>query len=204
MNHIVFPVIVMIALLSLAGFAGSGGIRKSNRQPGLSISARKLTSMSRDEVFRLLSRVEKLEEPELMMGAMCYEPVAIPYVLEYVCPECGEKTVYECDGSMTSQVLMDIATTRMLFQELDSLTQLDMTLDESSFCTFCRDDSVTEPALTLRVTWDDGSEHASSVFQEDLRMLIGLLSGRLDYSTSNDGTFPLKPQVERLRELLGV
>lgn len=194
-------VLILVAAVSAAGLAGAGGIRRAREDSR--ITARKVGSMSRDEMYRILARVEKLEEPELVMGAMCYEPVAMPYILEYVCPSCGEKTDYGYDSD-TFYSIQCISESRSIMMELDSLSELEMTLDESSFCSFCRSDTAQEPSLILRTTWDDGSTHSAAVTVEDLRMLSGLLSGRLDYSTTNDGTLPLKPQIERLRELLGI
>ena len=128
----------------------------------------------------------------------------MPSVLEYVCPDCGGKTVYGYDYSSSFYALQDIASARQIFAGLDSVSELEMSLDESSFCSECRSDSTGDPALVLRIVWDDGSTHEAPVSLEDLRMLTGFLSGGLEYSTSNDGTVPLKTGLDHLRELLGV
>ncbi len=194
-----FLVIVILAVVSLAGASTLAHIR---RKAPVVITAGKIGSMSRDQVLTLLSEVEKSKEPVPVMGAMCYEPVAVPNVMEYVCPECGGKTLYELYDDYYE--LEAVAEGRVLFAELQGLTSLSMSLDESSYCDFCRADSVSDPAMILTVTWDDGSTHSSGVGVEDLRMLIGLFSRSLEYSTWNEGTLPLRPSIDRLCEILGL
>ncbi len=192
---------MLVALVSTACLAGASVARKAGREGR--ITAGKAGSMDRDAIYRMLSRVEKMEEPELVMGAMCYEPVAMPAVAEYLCPVCGEKTVYDTSDD-AFYTITGLFETRALFAVLDSVSTLDMALDESSLCSACRSDSTTEPALVLRVTWDDGRTHSSPVTAEDLRMLTGFMSGRLDYVSVNDGTFPLRQNLDRIREILGM
>lgn len=194
----------LVALLLLSGYGLHRMISRSGesyaRRGGFSAS--KIGSMGREDVERLLDRIESAPEPESVFGAMCYEPVAIPSVVEYVCPLCGTKTVYAGYGE--SGLVLSLPEMRMLFDTLASLTRLEMALDETSLCSACRADSIEEPGFVLRVTWDDGSEHSSRVTADDLRMLVGLFSGDVSYRTSNDGSEPLRPSAGRLREILGL
>ncbi len=200
MNPLLLTVL-LVALVSTACLAGVSVARKSCGEGR--ITAGKAGSMNRDEIFRMLSRVEKMEEPAPVMGAMCYEPVAMPFVAEYVCPVCGEKTVYSrSDDSYYS--ITGLYETRALFATLDSVSTLEMTLDETSLCSACSADSDSTHALLLRVTWEDERTCAAPVTAEDLRMLIGFMSGRLDYETVNEGTLPLRQNLDRIREILGM
>lgn len=195
--------VLLAAVLLLSGYGVS---RKASRafEAGSRrgrLSASKIGTMSRADVEKLLDRIECVPEPESVIGAMCYEPVALPSVVEYLCPLCGTKTVYS--DYTESGLVLSIQETRMLFDTLSSLTRLEMVLDETSFCSECRD-SETEPGFVLRVTWEDGSEHAARVTPDDLRMLLGLFSGGTSYRTSNEGSVPLKPFSGRLRDILGL
>lgn len=200
MNPLLLTVLI-VALVSTACLAGASSARKAGREGR--ITAGKAGSMDRDEIYRMLARVEKMDEPELVMGAMCYEPVAMPAVAEYVCPVCGGKTVYGTSDD-AFYTISGLFETRALFTQLDSVSTLDMLLDESSLCSACRSGSTADPALVLSVTWDDGRTHSSPVTAEDLRMLLGFMSGRLDYESLNDGTYPLKQNLDRIREILGL
>lgn len=198
------PLLLLLLLASLASaayLAGSSGAGKAGRDGR--ITAGKAGSIGRDEIYRMLSRVEKMEEPELVMGAMCYEPVAMPAVTEYLCPVCCEKTVYDMSDD-AFYTINGLYETRALFGTLDSVSTLDMALDETSLCSACRSDSSAVPGLLLRVTWADGRTCASPVTAEDLRMLIGFMSGRLDYETVNEGTLPLRQNLDRIRGILGM
>lgn len=200
--NLIFAVIV--AVLILTGYGMSRAVSKAlgGASSRCRFSAVKIGNMGRAEVEKLLDRIEIVPEPEAVVGAMCYEPVALPPVVEYVCPVCGTKTDYNDYGE--SWRVLSVTEARMLFDTLTSLTRLQISLDETVFCSECRADSSAEPDLVLHVTWDDGSEHSSPVTTEDLRMLIGLFSGDVSYRTSNDGSAPLGPSAVRLREILGL
>jgi hypothetical protein len=156
--------------------------------------------MSRDEIVKMLDRVEASAEPEQVMGAMCYEPMALPDVMEYICPVCGQKTVYSDE---TTWMMYEIEASRQVFDQIRDVSRLDLALDETSFCSFCRPGE-TDHRIELLVTWDDGSASTSRVGTEDLRMLLGFLEGRLSYVTANDAEIPIRPSLERIEELLGV
>jgi len=197
-------VIVIALAIALSGF-GLARLKARtavSRQAGGPVTSARIGSLSQQEVEKLLARIEKTEEPDYVMGAMCYEPVAQPDVAEYVCPACGEKTIYS-DG-LTWTVQYDIPEARMLFQQLIQATRLRMELDESSFCRFCTPDLGGLPGLLLTIEWEDGTRTTSAVTNEDLRMLIGLFEGELSYTTANDASIPLGQSIERLRELLGL
>lgn len=190
-------ILLLVLALSAAGAAGARGLSRRSR----TVTAASLKSMSVREVTHLLEAVAKEPEPEYVMGAMCYAAMPIPEIAEYVCPVCGEKTVYGAGG--TPYILWQIDTARSLVAEMQATGTLDLVLDESRFCSFCSPDSVM-PELRLVVTYEDGTTVTPSVSVEDLRMLAGLLTGQLYYETSNDSQSPLRPNLERLGGLLGI
>jgi hypothetical protein len=198
MQFLVPGLIVLIALSAFAGLKARPGLRRAACGR---YSVDRLKSMSREEVRSLLDRVLKSEEPEPTFGAMCYEAVALPSTADYVCPVCGERTVYSADEA--AMILYELPATRRLFEELVSATELDLTLDEAGFCSACSGTDAS-PVLVLRVAYDDGTVVSSEVGEMDLRLLTGLLSGQLTYSTFNEGTEPLRPSLQRLCEILGV
>lgn len=198
MNTFLVVVAVLAAVASgvAAGRVGRMAAGLCKRQP-----ADRFKEMSRREVERLLERVAKEPEPESVMGAMCYAAMPIPEVTEYVCPVCGEKTLYSAAELRFAPV--EITDARAQFDMLQQVSDLDMRLEEVGYCSFCGPDS-TEPHLVLEILYSDGPAVTSTVTVLDLRYLVGLFGDGLCYSTWNDGREPLKPELERIREILGL
>lgn len=158
--------------------------------------------MSRAEMELKLARLEAAEAPEPKMGAMCYAVSIRPLETTYVCPHCGEKTLYAQDEARF--ISWELAACRREFYQLKGVAQLKLKLDESSFCKHCRP-KAKEHRLVLTVAYADGTAHTTApVSHWDLQILRYFLEGRVEYRTFNDGTSPVKAALPRLRELLGV
>jgi hypothetical protein len=200
------PYAILLALL-LAAAAAFGAVRNRIKQdseviiPGTGIQLSDLGSISWAEVEILLDRLEMKEPPEPVFGAMCYEMVAPPEVAEYVCPVCGEKTLYT--DYNTEFIEWELQGCRRLFDEIAASSDMDIQLDETRLCSSCTTADSAETALYLNVILEDGSVVSNRVSEFDLRLLDGFLKGRLFYYTWNDGEEPLKPHIDRIRELLG-
>lgn len=194
------PLLLILLLVLALSAAGAAGARELSKRSRI-VTAGSMKSMSVREVTHLLQAVAREPEPEYVMGAMCYAVMPIPEIAEYVCPVCGEKTVY--GTGETPYILWQMDSARSLVAEMQATGTLDVTLDETSFCSFCSPDSMI-PGLRLVVTYEDGTTVTPVVNVEDLRMLAGLLSGHLYYETSNDSQSPLRPNLERLGNLLGI
>ena len=194
---------VLVMASVIAGFSRN----KSNTEPdagSLNLSETSLSgrSLSRNEVNILLSRLEKEPPPESVMGAMCYAPVANPLAAEYICPVCGEKTLY--NSSYASFIDRELTLSRRIAESINLNTEFDILLDETRFCDFCSSASGNEdPVLLLSVVCEDDSVTTNNVTVTDLRMLDSFLQGNLYYSTSNDAQYPLQDHAERIRSLLG-
>jgi len=162
-----------------------------------------VSTVSVEQINILLSRLESTEPPEQVMGAMCYEPMSAPAVAEYICPVCGEKTVY--NYSQSAFINWELAGCRRMADSINIHTDFEVVLDERQFCDFCSPDSSSdEPSLLLRVTYSDSTEVVNTVNVTDLLMLDSFLQGNLYYTTSNDGQMPLQSYSGRMRELLGL
>lgn len=197
-------ILVALALVLAASAFGASRLLSRSSSPagpaGRLLSTR-LKSMSVEDVEKLLARVERSPEPDPTMGAMCYDMAGPPDVAEYVCPVCGEKTVYSDEH--TWFLGFELPTVRLLIEEAASASGLEMTLDESQFCSFCSPGE-DDPGLVLSIEYADGGKAVSEIGELDARLLSGLLSGELSYVTGNDGTEPLRPETGRLREILGL
>lgn len=161
-----------------------------------------LESLTMQQVNGLLARLHMMDAPEPVMGAMCYEAMAYPSVAEYICPVCGEKTVYE--DYNTSFIEWELQGCRRLVESIDRLTAFPVSLDETMFCSHCTHERDSDPELLLRVESTDSTTTVNQISIHDLRLLDSFLQGRLYYLTENDSQMPLKEYEGRIRELLGV
>jgi hypothetical protein len=190
-----FLTVVLAALALGAGLAGASGLAGR----GGTVRAWRIKSATRRHIERMLMRIAREDTPPVVMGAMCYD-MALPIpVTEYLCPVCGGKTVYSVDPAAA---LATLAEVRTLFAALEGATDLEIRLDETSFCSSCRAGD-GEPAPRVVVTYPD-TVVSSPVTPDDLRLLAGFLSGDLSWSTVQDDRMPLRPHLDRIGEILGV
>jgi hypothetical protein len=160
---------------------------------------------SRADIADRLAALARDPAPaELTPGAMCYETMGPPDRAEYVCPTCGEKTLYastEEDYFRASRAGNDVPECRRL---ASGIRDLNVRLDESEFCEKCRP-GVATPRLALVVRYPDGrevrTEDANSL---DLTLLVEFTTGSRKHDGGMEGETPLKEHLPRLQALLGV
>lgn len=192
-------VVAAIVFFSTSGLVRAGSSDAAAKPP---VTVRRVKSMTQQQIRDMLANIEKKTAPEPKMGAMCYDRAAPPDRAEYVCPKCGEKTLYTKEAAWKLQFTVEFC--RREFLPLRKCTALALALDESSYCSRCRPDA-KEHEMALIVTYEDGSSYTNSpVDKFDLAALTAFLKGGAECKTFNDGTRPLKEMLPRLRELLGV
>ncbi len=160
---------------------------------------------SRADVAARLAALARDPAPDdLAPGAMCYEMVGPPDRAEYVCPTCGEKTLYastEEDDARASRAGSEVPACRRLASEV---RDLNVRLDESAFCEKCRP-GVATPRLALVVRYPDGREvRTEGVNSLDLTLLVEFTTGSRKHDGGMQGEIPLKEYLPRLQALLGV
>lgn len=171
------------------------------------------TPTSREEIAKRLRMLAQSPAPtELSFGAMCYKTSMPPDRAEYVCPTCGERTLYalaeaakEGDRPVQDRIL------RIIQKDLDSCRRLvkhllpwKARLDESSLCASCTP-VAKKPALALTLTFSDGTTHrVESVSSADLKLLKEFAEGSRKHYGERDSETALKDHVDRLAFLLGV
>jgi len=181
------------------------------------LKAGDLSRLTRDQVQRKLQKLEKAREPKTKMGAMCYSMAMPPDRVEYICPDCGTKTLYattwRADDEKTDLPTTTIPYLKSELQQCRAqLKRLSrsagngeaaFTLDESSFCKPCG--GAKDPKLALIVDYASGASVTNApVSAMDLRILTEFFSGSREHRTSNDGVRPLKGYLKRIEELLGL
>lgn len=158
-------------------------------------------SYSKEEVKAMLEELaEKPVKKELNMGAMCYSPRPLPDSATYVCPVCGEKSIYV--SRQAEFVLETIPQARI---SASRFKKDHIKLDESQFCRKCTPEKIDDPKLCLQVQLEGQSPVKScSVNPWDLEMLVAFFEGRTFYKTDNDAEIALKDHLPRIKELLGI
>ncbi|MGV8125324.1 MAG: hypothetical protein AB2L14_36725 [Candidatus Xenobiia bacterium LiM19] len=157
--------------------------------------------LSRGEIAQRLKILAESEPPkDLSRGAMCYAPkIYNPKKAEYICQKCGRKTVYP--GYMDFNV-SDIQNCR---RYVNSITQISIKLDESEFCKKCSP-AVKTPLLVLEVNYPGESKphRCRGVSSSDIQFIQEFLEGKAVHKDSGDNETPLKLNITRIQQLLGV
>ncbi|OGH97374.1 MAG: hypothetical protein A2039_08230 [Candidatus Melainabacteria bacterium GWA2_34_9] len=159
-------------------------------------------TLSKDDIKCKLIELSKKPKPkELAMGAMCYEMAAPPDRAEYICPACGNKTLYS-NNYKNVAIVNHIADYRTIIKNIKNL---DIKLDESQFCRKCSP-IASSPELCLVINYDNKTKihKVCDVTEDDLKILSEFLSKKNVHKGFNDSEEPLKEHLNRLQELLGV
>ena len=213
---LVFAAVAMMLLVfaARAGEKNSGGPAPV-APPSAAVPlppAKDISSLSREKLREMLKRVESEPAPKEKMGAMCYALALPPDRAEYVCPKCGQKTLHasqEKSGNATVRLVSwELTAMRQLASEIQKHTKA-VALLEDAFCGHCKGPVLApgvfdSPKARLCVRLDGKMETITrGVTEGDLRLLLGFFSGSLEQKTFNDGAFPLKNSLPRLKQLLG-
>lgn len=159
--------------------------------------------LDRKQIENMLQQLaDSLAPEDLSLGAMCYDVALPPDRAEYVCPTCGEKTLYTND--LTEKIKYELPYYREL---IESLTVKGLELDESEFCKKCGGPpSGASPAVRLIIHYA-GNETPHCVrieTSEDLLLVVEFISGKRKHDLGMTGERPLKQYISRLEQLLGV
>lgn len=204
---------LMIALVLMTFCVLGFSCRSYSRPSGPVTTVPSSKTLSRQDIEKQLAYIAKSPPPKnLAVGAMCYDIAGPPERIDYVCPVCGEKTLYvmerTADGQIDQQQWKTAGTVQAL-ESLRRLTQqidkLEVTLDESQFCSHCSP-GIEDPRVALVVDYPDTPEphRAWDISVQDLQILQAFSKGQLKYTDPLDSERPLKDTLPRLEELLGV
>jgi hypothetical protein len=198
-------VVLLAAILLLAPWGSLRLARRGAETDSLqaAVTVKKIKSLSRSSLIALLGRVKTSQAPPPRMGAMCYETMAVYERVDYICPHCGEKTIYP-SGDKDAYELLALAKLDREFDLFRKQAPLKMAIEENGYCKHCASGSRPR-GVTLVVTYEDGATHRCFPFNiNDLNRLKALLSDQLAWNAGNDSTKSLKEDLPRLQELLGV
>jgi len=207
-------IIILIAAFVAAILIGIGGIKAqtvSEKSKVSDVTRAESKTLSRAGVKQRLETLAKSKPPEIrQVSAMCYDMAGPPTTANYICPKCGEKTLYTLEqsekGTNICQKIFALESCRHMVKTLGNLK---MELDESQFCKKCSPD-VKSPEINLIIKYEGEKEHrVNNISEEDVKLIyeFGLESdihSVIDSETMSSTETPLKDHVKRLSELLGV
>ena len=203
------PYIIIAIVIAAAGVLfffmqpASGG---NPPKPSTSTSAVQIKeNKSRDSIAARLRNLAESSSPAInTVHAMCYAPLMEPIHAEYLCPVCGEKTLYGVKSHLVNTVSYDIPAAR---RNVSSIKDRDVkvSIDEKSFCKKCSP-ATTTPRLCMTVSYSgDTLRHTTcGITSDDVLLVSEFLSGKTKHNEGFGVGSPLKNSMPRLKELLGV
>jgi hypothetical protein len=170
--------------------------------------------MTKKQIKARLKHLAESKPPkDLAPGAMCYEMVAPPNRVEYICPVCSAKTLHAVpedrknpysgpEFKAINALRWDLPACRRI---RDSLKQHSVEIVENEFCKKCSP-QVKAPRLGLKVSYSDASAPhvVMGVNRDDCVLLNEFFKGSNKFKHLTDNEEPLKHKIPRLKELLGV
>jgi predicted RNA-binding Zn-ribbon protein involved in translation (DUF1610 family) len=195
------PLLVAALILTAGILVGLGRSAASRTNAAPAAGAHAARPTRAELAARLAKLAATPTKTDLEPGAMCYSPVPRPTRAEYLCPACGNKTVYSINQAETVQ--WTLPRCRRLVPQLATL--LDVSFDERAFCAKCRPaGAAVRPFLEIRHPGETAPHRVAINGEDDFKLLITFLQGETVYRTWNDGEAPLQARLDRLRELLGI
>lgn len=154
-----------------------------------------------EEKLKILAKSEAPDPQSLKVGAMCYAPSRLPPTIDYICPVCGEKTIYTLRQDYN--IIKNLPQSRSIAKALNSYG---ITIDESSFCAKCRKNDTENPTINLIIKYTDQPEPRiiKGISLNDLVILQEFLNDKKIHKGANDREEPLKKYTDRLSYLLGI
>ncbi len=133
------------------------------------------------------------------IGAMCYDMAPPPDRFDFICPDCGQSTLYP---SPFDYEFDKIPEYRNLVKKI---TKIDVKLDESQFCSTCGHNLKRNPHLCLIVKYGKkAKEHKScNITAENLNILYEYSEGMKEHKTPSGDLVPMSKYKKLLKEMLG-
>jgi hypothetical protein len=193
---------VVIALAALAPKAFAAAPPPPFPPTPASAAGPKAPLLTRAQLAEKLRKLGETPAPaDLKMGASCYDMAAPSDTADFVCPRDGSRTSYSKNISLAGTV-RELPTLR---QTAESLPGISASIDDSEFCRQCTPTAPAAPKPILIVKLPDGTEKRTrGVGLRDLDILQEFLTGKLKHQGETGDETPLKDNLPRIRELLGI
>lgn len=158
-----------------------------------------------DEKLKILAMTPPPKK--IIYSAMCYSMYLPPDRIKYICPFCGEKTIYK--GGKTDsdwQNLYEILEHGIYTckRQLNKVEGIHIAIDESQFCKKCSP-FIEKPELCLLVNIEGQQDTTKicNITVKDILLITEFLNNKISLVTG-EGEEPLLDYIDRIQELLGL
>jgi predicted RNA-binding Zn-ribbon protein involved in translation (DUF1610 family) len=164
---------------------------------------------SKKNIEEKLKKLSETPPPqELSFGAKCYSPKIPSETANYICPECGNKTLHKITKNKRKNSLKIKAISWGISacrKEAETIKGINFEIDESQFCKHCSPD-IEEPQLCLKINISNSNDTTTvcDINYLDVRLIKEFLNDELKHKGSQDGESPLVNHIDRIKELLGM
>jgi hypothetical protein len=166
---------------------------------------------SKKNIEEKLKKLAETPPPqELSFGAMCYAVIGPSETASYICPDCGNKTLYKMGEYIYNSdewrrneiVQMGIAACR---KEAEKIKGINFKIDESQFCKHCSPD-IEDAQLCLKIHISNSNDTTTvcDINYLDVRLIKEFLNDELKHKGLGDVESPLVNHIGRIKELLGM
>jgi len=196
---ITLAIVLVLAALAPRAIAASP---PSNPVPPAAAPAPAAPLLTKAQLAEKLRKLGETPAPaNLKMGASCYDMAMGPDTADFVCPRDGSRTHY----SKNLGVAETVRKVPSLRQTAASLPGISASIDDSEFCRQCTPTAPADPQPILIVKLPDGTEKRTrGVNWRDLDILQEFLTDQLKHQGDTGRETPLKDNLPRIRELLGI
>ncbi len=201
----IYIAVFVISTGLIFGLSGcfTGASRLGNANPNDSIfypTDTSVASTSREEMVRRLQALAESPAPaELSPGAMCYEMAAPPERIEYICPKCGQKTIYTKSDAYS--MVQDANACRQLVANIKGL---DLRLEEINFCHHCYPKTTEDPKMVLYIRYkgETQEQKVEAINSYKLSLIYAFMTGQTTYAGDYGQEAPLKNYIKEISDIL--
>jgi hypothetical protein len=193
---------IVTAIFLLAILAGCYGIKGNNTPKGSTAGAPAIAEAKSSQRNDIQQRLQKLANSKARkiknVEAVCYITILETKCYEYICPKCGEKSIFPKNEGFDQE----FSACR---RAVKNIKEIHVELDESKFCIKCSPD-YSDRSFVLLIYYEGEKEpyRAKGIGLESLVLIKEFLSGSRNHTDEFGVVTPLKYYVKRLSELLGV
>lgn len=191
--------VIFVLFMAVAVFAGFSGYSYAKEKSAYS----ELENISKTDYANKLEQLpqEIYDGWDKPVGAMCYDTAAPMDRLEYICPKCGEVTLY----SFISEASSAVSNINYLRNLVKKITKMQVTLDESRLCTYCGPKATAnELCIIVQANKNSKPKKTCGITESDINLLYEYSEGQKEHTDVFGFKAPIENYYERLEELLGV
>jgi len=158
--------------------------------------------LSKAEILKKLKELKNKPIPtELSTGAMCYKVAMPPDRIDYICPVCGEKTLYLKNPAFP--ILKELPSMRSLVKPLE---KYGIVLDERALCKKCQTQT-SEKTVCLIIPYLENVNQPHKkcpIRDHELKLLNDFFNGKDKYANEYDVETPLVNYLQNLYKIFGL